>query len=209
MPAPDESVDPLDRLLTIPNVLTLLRLLCLPVFLWLLLGLDEPANAAIFLVVISSTDWFDGYIARHFNQKSNFGRLFDPTVDRVLFFVSVIAILSIGAVPVWFAVMVLVREVVVAGITVTLVALGYEPVEVTWWGKAGTFSLMVAFPLFLAGSDEALSVADACTALALLVGVPGVAVSYYAAFRYIPLWRATVRNGKVSAVTGLDPAVDG
>ena len=96
-----------DNLWTAPNAFTLLRLLCLPIFLWLLFAQDNRAGAAWMLVALASTDWIDGYIARRFDQVSEFGKIFDPTVDRLFFFVSVIAIVIDGSIPVWFAVAVL------------------------------------------------------------------------------------------------------
>ena len=186
-----------DRILTVPNALTLGRLLGLPVFLWLLFAQENRLGAAIFLAVIAATDFVDGYIARHFDQASRLGKLFDPTADRILFFVAVTAIVVDGSAPTWVAVVVLVREAIVSAITVTLVGLGYPPVDVTWWGKAGTFLLMFAFPLFLAGSDPAFEAADVVYALGWVAAVPGMCLSLFAAVRYVPLWRESVREGRV------------
>ena len=85
-----------DRLWTVPNAFTLVRLLCLPLFLYLLFGADNRAGAAWLLAGLGSTDWVDGYIARRFDQGSEFGKIFDPTVDRLFFFVAVIAIIVDG-----------------------------------------------------------------------------------------------------------------
>lgn len=189
-------VDPrLDRILTVPNVITLVRLLCLPVFWWLLFSQQNRVAAAALLSVLGATDWVDGYIARHFGQVSNLGKVLDPTVDRLLFFVAIVGIIIDNSAPRWFCFLVLVREVVVAGITVVITALGAKPVDVTWFGKAGTFSLMFAFPLFLAGSSD-LAIAPIFTAAAWIAAVPGLVFSYYAAFRYIPLWRVNLREGR-------------
>ncbi len=182
-------------LYTIPNLLTLLRLCALPVFLWLLFSRQDRFAASLLLGGLGATDWCDGYIARHFDQTSNFGKMFDPTADRILFFVGIGAIIADGSAPRWFCWVVLVREIVVAAITVTLVALGAKPVDVTWFGKAGTFSLMFAFPFWLAGSST-VSFASVCTALGWLFGGPGILLSFYAAFRYIPLWRAALRESR-------------
>jgi cardiolipin synthase len=185
----------LDRIITIPNVLTLVRLLCLPVFWWLLFTQDNRLAAGILLAVLGATDWCDGYIARHFNQLSNFGKVFDPTADRLLFFVAIAAIIIDGSAPLWFCVAVLVREVLVAAVTVTVTALGAQPVAVTWFGKAGTFALMFAFPLFLGGASDA-AIAPLLEALAWVAAVPGLVFSYYAAFGYIPRWRDNLRDGR-------------
>lgn len=196
--AADAENDPrLDRYLTIPNAVTLVRLLCLPLFVWLLFGADDPFGAAVLLGALGATDWIDGYVARHFDQVSDFGKLFDPTVDRLLFFVGVISIVIAGAAPLWFCLAVLVREAVVATITVVLFVLKVKPVDVTWFGKAGTFALMVAFPMFLGGSSDNMF-ASAFTATAWVVGIPGLLLSYYAGFAYIPLWRARIADARTA-----------
>lgn len=186
-----------DRVLTVPNLLTLLRLLTLPVFVWLLFDQEDPLGAAVLLAVLSSTDFVDGWVARRFDQGSRLGKLFDPTADRIVFFVAITCIIIDDAAPRWFAIIVLVREVVVASITVTLLAMRCPPVDVTWFGKAGTFGLMFAFPLWLGGSDPSFEYADQLWALGWVAGVPGLALSLYAAISYVPLWREALREGRV------------
>ncbi|MCC5951299.1 MAG: CDP-alcohol phosphatidyltransferase family protein [Acidimicrobiia bacterium] len=197
-PAPLSPPSPAEqRVLTVPNAITLARLCSLPVFLWLLFTEENRVAAAILLGALGATDWVDGYIARRFDQASRLGRLFDPTADRILFFVAITAIIVADAAPLWFAAIVLAREVIVASITVTLLALGAPPVDVTWWGKAGTFAMMVAFPLFLAGSAEDFAGAAVCTALAWAWGLPGLVLSFVAWVRYVPLWQEAWRERQV------------
>lgn len=193
MAVADEVVQ--DRYLTVPNAVTLVRLLCLPVFVWLMFGAENYVAAAILLAALGATDWVDGYVARHFDQVSSFGKMFDPTVDRLLFFVGIVSIVVAGAAPLGFCLVVLARELVVASVTVVLFLRKIEPVDVTWFGKAGTFLLMCAFPLFLGGSSDIES-APVFTALGWITGIPGVVLSYYAAFRYIPLWRARIAEAR-------------
>lgn len=183
------------RVLTVPNLLTLGRLLCLPLFLWLLFGRGERAWAAVLLGTLGATDWCDGYVARRFHQESELGRLFDPTVDRLLFFVAVGGILVDGSAPWWFCGAVLARELTVAGVTVTITALGARPVHVTWFGKAGTFLLMVAFPCHLAGAST-MALAPTFAVVGWVTGLPGIALSYYAAFGYGPAWRENLREAR-------------
>lgn len=195
--APSEGIDEAgeDRILTIPNVISLIRLLCMPIFLYLLFGKDDPLSAAFLLGGLGATDWIDGYIARHYHQVSKLGKILDPVADRLLFFIGIGGILAYGAVPVWFAVMVLVREVVVAVTTVVLGAMGARRVDVTWFGKAGTFCLMVAFPMFL-GSEAAFSLADGCRVLAWGFGIPGLILSYYSWAMYLPLGLKALELGR-------------
>jgi cardiolipin synthase len=195
--APPEGVDTAgeDRILTIPNVISLIRLLCLPLFLYLLFGEDDPLSAAVLLGALGATDWVDGYIARHYDQVSNVGKILDPVADRLLFFIGIGGILVYGAVPVWFAVMILVREVVVAVTTVVLGAMGARRVDVTWFGKAGTFCLMVAFPMFLA-SEASFQLADAARVCAWGFGIPGLVLSYYSWAMYLPLGLKALELGR-------------
>jgi cardiolipin synthase len=186
-----------DRILTIPNVLTTIRLACLPVFVWLLFGRDNRAAAAGMLAALGATDWFDGYIARHFDQSSTLGKVLDPVADRLLFLVGVSAILVDGSVPTWIAATVLVRELLVSGAVLLLAALGAKRIDVTWFGKAGTFGLMFAFPLFLA-SHSTLSWADTAGVLAWLCAIPGLALSLYAAVGYVPIAVDALRAGRAA-----------
>ena len=186
------------RILTIPNVITFVRLACLPLYLVLLLGQDKRFEAALLLGALGATDWIDGYIARRFHQVSTLGKVLDPVADRLLFFVGIIGILLIdppGA-PVWFCWMVIAREVFVSVATIGLAAMGAKRIDVTWFGKAGTFGLMVAFPCFLAGSDPTLHSAPIFEAFAWMAGVPGLILSYYAAFLYVPIGLRALREGR-------------
>jgi cardiolipin synthase (CMP-forming) len=196
-PAQPEQAEPAgsDRLLTLPNVITVARLCCLPVFLWLLFGQENRAAAAWLLAALGITDFVDGYLARHLHQESALGKVLDPVADRLLFFVGAGGILADGSVPVWFAVVVLVRETLVGGATLALAALGARRIDVTWFGKAGTFGLMIAFPLFLA-SHSTLGWHEGGGQAAWVAGIPGLALSLYAAVLYVPLARRALAEGR-------------
>ena len=187
-----------DRILTLPNAITIIRLSLLPVFLWLLFAQDDRANAAWLLAALGTTDFLDGYIARRFDQVSALGAVLDPVADRLLFFVGVGGILVDGSAPTWFAVTVLARESLVTAATLVLAALGARRIEVTWFGKAGTFGLMIAFPLFLA-SASTLGWADQAETLAWIAGIPGLALSLWSAVLYVPMARLALRQGRVDA----------
>jgi cardiolipin synthase (CMP-forming) len=183
------------QVLTLPNLVTFARLACLPVFLWLLFGKEDRAAAAALLALLGITDWVDGYLARHLGQVSELGKVLDPVADRLLFLVGAGGILIDGSVPTWFAVTVLVRETLVGGATLVLAALGARRIDVTWFGKAGTFGLMIAFPLFLASHSD-LWWADTAGVLAWIAGIPALALSLYAAVLYIPIARRALREGR-------------
>lgn len=179
---------------SVPNAITLVRLCLIPVFVWLLFGPGDRGTAAWLLAALGSTDWVDGWIARRFNQVSEFGALFDPAVDRLMFLVAIPSLLIDGSVSVAVAVLALAREAIVAAAALILARAGVDPFDVTWEGKTGAFLLMFAFPLFL-GANSELSYADWLGPLAWLFAVPGLAYSYYSVlFQYLPLTRAALAS---------------
>ena len=193
-----------DGLWTIPNAITLVRLLLLPVFLYVLFGLDNRAAASVMLGVLSSTDWVDGYLARRLGQVSEFGKVFDPTVDRLLFVVATTAIIIDGSIPLWFAIAVLVREVLVGLMMVVATVVFKMPrIDVTYWGKLATFLLMFAVPGFLMGNSGTF-VADGFQAASWIVGIPGLILSYWTAIAYIPQVRRAVASGSSARLTSLN-----
>lgn len=180
---------------TIPNLISIVRLACLPVFVYLLFGADNRAAAAWLLAALGVTDWCDGYIARHFDQVSEIGKILDPVADRLLFFVGLGAILADGTIPVAIGVAILAREVVVGATTVILGLMGARRIDVTWFGKAGTFANMMAVPSFL-GSHSTLSYARQLGWLAWITVVPGLVLSYIAAGLYVPIARRALAQGR-------------
>jgi len=192
---PDETLAS-RRYLTAPNAFTLLRLCCIPVFLWLLFGRDNRAGAAFLLGGLGATDWVDDWLARTFNQTSEFGKVFDPTADRLLFIVGISAIMVDGSAPLWFCWLVLLREVVFGGtVAVATVAFGMERFDVTWWGKTATFLLMFAFPGFMLGASD-FPLHTFFQVAAWILGIPGLVLSYYTAIAYVPTIRASLRVGR-------------
>jgi cardiolipin synthase len=184
------------RILTVPNVITVLRLACIPVFWWLLLGLDEPVAAAVLLAALGATDWVDGFIARRYDQVSELGKVLDPTADRILFITCLLAIMIDGAVPRWLCLAVIVREVVVGGaMVIATFFFGMQRFDVQWIGKLGTALLLIAFPLLLAGSGDS-DLQAVLTFAGWCVAIPGLVVSYYAAITYVPLMRAGLAEGR-------------
>ena len=194
-----------DRVLTVPNVLSLLRLACIPVFLWLLFGRGDRYGAAWLLGGLGATDWVDGYVARRFNQVSTLGKVLDPAADRLLVGVGVIAILIDGSVPPWVAWATIAREVAVSLAVVGLAVLGARRIDVQWVGKAGTFALMTAFPLFLASESTAFW-ADQARILAWVFALPGLALAWYAAATYVPIAIDALRDGRAGRGSGNTPA---
>jgi len=184
---------------TVPNAITLVRLACLPLFLYLLFGRENRAAAAFLLGGLGATDWVDGYVARRFHQVSEFGKIFDPTVDRLLFIVGITAILADGAMPRWFGIAVLTREVLVgAMMLVATFVFGMARIDVTWWGKTATFLLMFAVPGFLLGNSD-FPGADWFLAVSWILGIPGLVISWWTGLAYIPQVRRGVAAGRTAA----------
>ena len=184
------------KYLTAPNLFTLLRLCCIPLFLWLLFGRDNRAGAAWLLGALGATDWVDGWLARRFHQTSEFGKMFDPTADRLLFIVAVTAIIIDRSAPPWFAWAVVVREVLVGG-TVAIATLAWhmKRFDVTWLGKTATFLLMFALPGFMLGSSD-IAGARGFQIASWIIGIPGLILSYYTGLSYIPTIRDSIRQGR-------------
>jgi cardiolipin synthase len=144
----EEPPDPsLDRILTVPNALSLLRILLIPVFVWLILGDGTEAAGLILLCVVVATDWIDGSIARRTGQVSNLGKVLDPLADRLAIAAGLIAVVVAGAFPLWAALLVLVRDAAVLVVFTVLLFRARIRIDVRWIGKAATLALMAGIPL--------------------------------------------------------------
>jgi cardiolipin synthase len=145
-----------NRVLTVPNALSVLRLALVPVFLWLLLVVHANAWAVGVLMFSGFSDWADGKIARLVaNQSSRLGELLDPLVDRIYMVTVPIALAVHGSVPWWFLITLLARDLILAGTLPLLRSRGLTALPVTYLGKAATFALMSGFPLVLLGQWDA------------------------------------------------------
>jgi cardiolipin synthase (CMP-forming) len=189
--------DGLDRILTAPNVITMLRLLCIPLFLWLLFGAHRQTAAAVLLAVLGATDWVDGHVARRYGQVSTFGKVLDPTADRLLVGTAVISIMIYGAVPLWFGLATIAREVLVSGMVILLAAMGAARIDVLWVGKAGTFGLMFAYPTFLLGYGSA-GWQEPIRVIGWVTGLIGLALAWWAAGSYIAPARRALHEGRAA-----------
>ncbi|QWF85528.1 CDP-alcohol phosphatidyltransferase family protein [Amycolatopsis sp. CA-230715] len=159
MSTPPESTEPpvssapepslARQALTVPNILSLLRLAGVPVFLWLLLGPKEDGWALALLIFSALTDWLDGKLARWLNQMSRLGQLLDPAADRLYIIATLVAFLFRDIIPWWVVAPLLLREAVVGVAVLVLRRNGFAPPEVTYIGKGATFVLMYAFPFLL------------------------------------------------------------
>jgi cardiolipin synthase len=134
---------------TIPNFLTLLRALGIPIFLYLVLVKEEMGWAVITLMIAGATDYFDGKVARALKQESRLGELMDPAVDRLYIATVLVAMYVTEALPLWVLILIVSRDLLLALILVAMKSKGIPPFTVTYLGKAATFNLLYALPLLL------------------------------------------------------------
>jgi len=201
--SPSGVVDPgapragpgLDRIVTLPNGISLVRLLAVGLFAYLALETTHRLAATVVLVALGATDWVDGYTARHLGQVSTLGKVLDPTADRVLLGTAVAVELVLGAVPAWVAGAVLAREALVAIGVVALAAAGAGRIDVHFVGKAGTFVLMTAFPCWLLGSIGGAW--HPATDVAFALSVVGIVLAWAALVSYIGPARSALSARRV------------
>lgn len=163
------------RILTIPNVLSVVRLALIPVFLVLLLE-GQDALALATLVLSSVTDYLDGILARKLGQVSRLGQLLDPAADRIFIFATLIGLALRGIIPWWLLAVVVGRDVMLLVLGIVLANFGYGPIPVHNLGKMATFCLLLALPLFM--------VAQAFPVAATIADPFGWAFALWGAFLY-------------------------
>jgi cardiolipin synthase (CMP-forming) len=183
----DEPGEVTGRILTVPNLLSFARLAVLPII-YLDLVNGNLTRAFVLLAVFAATDWLDGYIARRFDQVSRLGQVLDPISDRVLFIVVGIGFVVAGIVPLWVVLLLLARDLAVLLVGGVLLLRGRSQLpEVTRVGKAATFGLMWAFPLWLMAAivgDGPSDPQPALNALAWVTYLINVVLYYLAAIGY-------------------------
>jgi len=145
-----------DRILTIPNVLSFLRALGIPLLLWLMLVKEFDGWAIFVLAIAGISDYADGKIARAFNQSSKLGAMLDPAVDRLYIAATLIALTVRDVIPLWILLLLIARDLLLATTLPSLYKIGHGPMEVTFLGKAATFNLLYAFPFLLLASGDSI-----------------------------------------------------
>lgn len=182
-----------DQLWTVPNLVTFGRLACIPIFCWLLVGLEDRLAAGILLGALGATDFLDGFLARRLGQATELGAILDPVTDRLMFFGTVISMAVNGDVALWFAVVALVREFGLSVGTLILAGRGVGWLGVNAWGKAGSFGLMFAFPMFLLGQAD-IPGAGGWTIAGWVWGIPSLVIAWHGAYLYVPAGRAALAD---------------
>jgi cardiolipin synthase (CMP-forming) len=172
-----------DRVLTVANGITAVRLLGLPLFVWLAAGIGAYGMAFLTLVVVGSTDWVDGYVARRFDQVTKLGKLIDPLIDRAMLATAAFTLLWLGFIPWWIVALVVGRDValLLAGFVLFK---GRNPnIPVSNMGKFATACLLVGVPAFLLGRMD-WSGAEVCLVGAYAFSVVGIVTYFIAGWQY-------------------------
>jgi cardiolipin synthase (CMP-forming) len=176
------SGSPEDRILTVPNLLSLARLLGIPLFLWVVVVREEDVLGFIILVIAGATDWLDGYLARRWDQRTRLGVILDPLVDR-LYIVAVLLGLALRElIPWWLVILLALRDVLLLLLLPSLKRQGRLALPVTYVGKAATFALLWGFPLLLLG--QAALIGPVMSALGWAFAIWGAFLYWWAGVRY-------------------------
>jgi cardiolipin synthase (CMP-forming) len=181
------TAEPPDRIWTIPNLISVARLLGVPVFLWLVLGLRTTAGdwwAVGLLIAAGLSDWLDGKIARALNQQSRLGQLLDPAADRLYIAATVIALAVRAIIPWWLVAVLAARELLMAVVLAILRRHGWAALGVSFVGKTATLCLLYAFPLLFLGSHVA-SYAETARVAGWSFVIWGSALYWWSALLYI------------------------
>ncbi len=182
-----------DRIVTVPNALSLLRLLGVPLFLWLVLGPEADGWAVFVLAASSATDYADGKIARRYGLISRVGQLLDPLADRLYIFTTVLAFTVRGILPLYLTLILVARDVFLATLLPVLNRHGYGPLPVHFMGKAATYNLLIGFPLLLLAAGDHTA-ADVARPLGWAFTVWGVTLYWWAGVLYARQVRQLVHN---------------
>jgi cardiolipin synthase (CMP-forming) len=196
------QADPRSRILTIPNAISFLRLLGVPLFLYLFLGAHQWGWAVAVLAIGGTTDWIDGYLARRLGQVSRLGELMDPVADRLYILATLLAFTIEGVVPWAFTIALLAREALLSVVILVLRRYGVPPLPVHYVGKTATFILLFAFPVLLLANTAHGAVASVAHAAGWALAWWGLILYWVAGGLYVLQARSVVRAMGPAAAGG-------
>jgi cardiolipin synthase len=173
-----------ERVWTLPNILSLLRLTGVPVMVWLILVPESDLLAVLVLAAAGFTDWLDGHLARAWHQTSRVGQMLDPIADRLYIMAVVLCLAIRELVPWWLVVALVARDVMIALLVPALRTRGFSSLPVHFLGKAATFNLLYAFPLILLGAENGMDLALA-RVLGWAFALWGVGLYWWAGILYL------------------------
>ncbi|MFB9312193.1 CDP-alcohol phosphatidyltransferase family protein [Nocardioides plantarum] len=168
---------------TVPNALSALRLLGVPLFLWLILGPEEDVWALAVLMVSGVTDFLDGWLARKLDQQSVVGQILDPVADRLYILAVVVGLAMRDIIPWWMAISLPLRDLLMWGLVPLLRTRGFSALPVHFLGKAATFNLLYAFPLLLLGDGDG-TVATLAEVFGWAFAIWGIGLYWWAGLLY-------------------------
>ncbi|HEX6328609.1 MAG TPA: CDP-alcohol phosphatidyltransferase family protein [Jiangellaceae bacterium] len=172
-----------DRILTVPNVLSVVRLLGVPLFLWLVLVREADGWAVVVLAISGVTDYLDGKLARRWHQVSRLGQLLDPLADRLYILSTIVALTLREIIPLWFAALLVARDVFLLLLVPALRRRGLSALPVHFLGKAATFCLLYALPLLLLGDGDS-TIALLARVFGWAFGIWGLVLYWWAGILY-------------------------
>jgi cardiolipin synthase len=179
-----DSTPATSRVLTVPNIISFVRIALIPVFVRLIVDRDTTTAGIVLFGAVVATDWLDGAIARRTGQVSELGKILDPVADRASIAAGLIALVVRDVFPLWAALLILVRDAaVLVGGAVVLVVRGIR-VDVRWIGKVATFSLMLSIPAIAWGELE-LALGEAAVVVGWSAFAVGIVEYYVAAWVYV------------------------
>jgi cardiolipin synthase (CMP-forming) len=187
--AGDADVVLSDRVWTIPNLISMLRLCGIPVFLYFVLGPESDGLALLVLAFAGLSDWLDGKLARRFNQATRLGQILDPVADRLYILAVVVAFAIRDIIPIWLAIALPLRDILLMCLVPLLRTRGYSALPVHFLGKSATFCLLYAFPLLLLG-DGTGAIADLAYVFGWAFAIWGTALYWWAGLLYA--WQVRV-----------------
>ena len=193
--------NPGDRVLTVPNAISVARLAGVPVFLWLVLGPHADWWAVGLLVAAGVSDWLDGKLARAWNQQSRLGQVLDPAADRLYIAATLVALAIRGIIPWWLVAALAARELVLGLALLVLRHYDIGPLQVSFLGKAATLCLLYAFPLLFLGSHDGTA-ALAARVIGWAFAIWGTALYWWAAALYLTQARQVIAGVRGSREPG-------
>ncbi len=184
MKGTDASERGSSAIVTVPNLLSFLRILLIPVFVVLIVDHDTTTAGLVLFGVVMATDWVDGWVARRTGQVSELGKILDPTADRLAIAAGLIALVIRGVFPLWAALLILIRDVAILIVGVFLLASKRLRLDVRFIGKIATFTLMAAIPA-IAWANLDLPLAAGVLVAGWIAYVTGIVEYYVAAAVYL------------------------
>ena len=194
----------MDRIFTVPNVISMARLAGVPVFLWLVLVPQADWWAVGLLIAAGLSDWLDGKLARAWNQQSRLGQVLDPAADRLYIAATLIGLAVRAIIPWWLVAVLAARELVLGVALLVLRRHSYGPLQVSFVGKTATLCLLYAFPLVLLGS-HAGTAALAARVTGWAFAIWGTALYWWAAVLYLQQTRQVIAAARRDEAAGQQP----